>query len=285
MFFGGLIIAFARGPVFAAICLAYIPIFIIGVAIFGSFVKKNTIAKLGKLYGLGAHTEETLSAMKLVLAFAQEDITLKKYDEFAEETRDVSKIAAITMGGMSGVFFVLMFGFYIYTYGIASVMLQHKTENPLTSEVYSIAEIVAVSTSIQMSMMIFTGIMPIIPATMRGLICAKKIYDVIERVPLIKSEPGCIENFSLKREISFEKISFRYPTQVEKSREIFSGASFTIKAGTSTAIVGPSGSGKSTIVQLINRFYDPTSGDVCFDEHNVKKLSLKSLRESIGYVS
>ena len=63
-------------------------------------------------------------------------------------------------------------------------------------------------------------------------------------------------------------------------------ANFSIKAGETTAIVGPSGSGKSTIVQLIERFYDPRPGGfIEFDNIDIKDLSLKSLRERIGYVS
>ena len=61
--------------------------------------------------------------------------------------------------------------------------------------------------------------------------------------------------------------------------------SFKIKAGETTAIVGPSGSGKSTIVQMIERFYSPLSGDIYLDEMNIKDVQLKTLRESIGYVS
>ena len=59
---------------------------------------------------------------------------------------------------------------------------------------------------------------------------------------------------------------------------------FTIKAGTSTAIVGPSGSGKSTIVQLINRFYDPEAGTIQYGVDNIKKLKVSQLREMIGWV-
>ena len=59
---------------------------------------------------------------------------------------------------------------------------------------------------------------------------------------------------------------------------------FTIKAGTSTAIVGPSGSGKSTIVQLINRFYDPEAGTISYGVDNIKKLKVSQLREMIGWV-
>lgn len=101
---------------------------------------------------------------------------------------------------------------------------------------------------------------------------------MIERVPEIRDAPNCITDIQLKSEISFDKVHFRYPTQVEKSRDIFAGASFSIKTGTSTAIVGPSGSGKSTIVQLINRYYDPKQGDIMFDNKNLKDLSLVSLR-------
>jgi ABC-type multidrug transport system fused ATPase/permease subunit len=65
---------------------------------------------------------------------------------------------------------------------------------------------------------------------------------------------------------------------------------FSVKAGESTAIVGPSGYGKSTIVQMIERFYDPVRnpdgslGSICFDGTDIKTITLKKLRESIGYV-
>lgn len=63
-------------------------------------------------------------------------------------------------------------------------------------------------------------------------------------------------------------------------------ASFSIRAGQTTAIVGPSGSGKSTIVQLVERFYDPQPGGaVRFDDCDIRNIDLKALRESIGYVS
>ena len=83
---------------------------------------------------------------------------------------------------------------------------------------------------------------------LKGLMAARAVYDIIERVPTIMSEPGCSKQVELEKAIHFEKVSFRYPTQVEGTRDIFSGASFDVLAGQSTAIVGPRGSGKSTIV-------------------------------------
>ena len=60
---------------------------------------------------------------------------------------------------------------------------------------------------------------------------------------------------------------------------------FTIRGGETTAIVGPSGSGKSTIVQMIERFSAPLTGEIYVDEMNIKDIKLRTLRESIGYVS
>jgi ABC-type multidrug transport system fused ATPase/permease subunit len=143
--FGGLVIALVRGPIFALICLAYTPFFVFIIACLGLVTKKAQIAKLGQLENLGAHTEETLSALKLIISFAQEDITLKKYDNIATETKVISKKAVRFQGMMGCMFMFSMFGFYIYAYGVASALLEHHVNNPLTSELYSIAEIVAVS--------------------------------------------------------------------------------------------------------------------------------------------
>ena len=75
----------------------------------------------------------------------------------------ISKKAVVTQGAMSMLFFFFMLGFYIYSYGIASGLLQYKVNNPLTGEVYVIGEIVAVSQCVIMSIMVLGGIVPIIP--------------------------------------------------------------------------------------------------------------------------
>lgn len=111
------------------------------------------------------------------------------------------------------------------------------------------------------------------------------IFDVIERVPLVKNISQPSSYFTLKESINFTGVTFKYPTSLPEHKPVLIDASFSLKAGEATAIVGPSGSGKSTIVQLIERFYDPKKGTVDFDGQNIKEIDLKCLRENIGYVS
>jgi ABC-type multidrug transport system fused ATPase/permease subunit len=82
---------------------------------------------------------------------------------------------------------------------------------------------------------------------------------VIDRLPTIRDE-GILqsgEELQLDESITFDKVTFKYPTALLEHNPTLQEASFSIPAGLTTAIVGPSGSGKSTIIQLIERFYDP----------------------------
>ena len=104
-------------------------------------------------------------------------------------------------------------------------------------------------------------------------------------MPEIRSKPTSSEDASLILNdfISFENVTFKYPTALAEHKPILEKASFKIKAGDSTAIVGPSGSGKSTIIQLVERFYDPLEGSI--DGLDIKDIHLGALRANIGLVS
>ena len=83
--------------------------------------------------------------------------------------------------------------------------------------------------------------------------------------------------------IQFKNVSFSYPTRLQA--EIYNGLNLDIKAGTTLALCGPSGGGKSTIVQLIERFYDPSAGTITLDGNNLQSLNVRWLRQQIGLVS
>lgn len=115
-----------------------------------------------------------------------------------------------------------------------------------------------------------------------------RIQEILD-VPLEESDSEVQQSKPRKAQnktaIEFKKVKFAYaPVDGEKSPEVLQGISFKIERGSRVAIVGPSGSGKSTTFSLIERFYEPTSGEILLDGQTVHAMSRDSLREQIGYV-
>lgn len=97
-----------------------------------------------------------------------------------------------------------------------------------------------------------------------------------------KSATKPVATRPLKGELRFEHVHFAYPSQPDKV--VLEDISLTVRPGTKLAIVGATGSGKSTLVNLIPRLYDPSSGRILIDGHDIKTLSLGQIRRTIGFV-
>ncbi len=134
---------------------------------------------------------------------------------------------------------------------------------------------------------------------MTSLVSFERVFEVLDLEPMVKNHPDSIELKSSHPTIEFKNVSFSYPRAEEislaslesaakpetiQSGEILHELSFTAKAGTLTALVGPSGAGKTTISALLPRLYDVTSGSIEIDGHDIRDLTLESLRGAIGVV-
>ena len=114
-----------------------------------------------------------------------------------------------------------------------------------------------------------------------GLASASRLYALLDEKPKIFDKPNAIEIKDTKGEIEFENVNFSY----DENKKTLDNLNFKVKAGQSVALVGHSGGGKSTIMSMILRFYDPCSGAVKLDGHNISDLTLKSLRSSMSVVN
>lgn len=114
----------------------------------------------------------------------------------------------------------------------------------------------------------------------KGLSGFRRFLDVIETPSEIIDEVNAERLKNPQGDIVFDDVSFAY----EKGEAVLDHVSFAVKSGTSVALVGPSGGGKTTICSLIPRFYDTTTGSISIGGQDVKKIMLKSLRNSIGIV-
>ncbi len=109
----------------------------------------------------------------------------------------------------------------------------------------------------------------------------ERIFDYLDMTPEEYDPPGAVALPSVTGDIAFEDVVFSYGGD----REVLKGISFHVRPGEVAAFVGPSGAGKTTITQLVPRFYDPQDGRVLVDGHDVRTVTLDSLRRDIGIVT
>jgi ATP-binding cassette subfamily B protein len=109
----------------------------------------------------------------------------------------------------------------------------------------------------------------------------ERIFEYLDMTTEEYDPPGAITLPEVNGEIAFENVVFSY----DGTREVLDDISFHVRAGEVAAFVGPSGAGKTTITQLVPRFYDPQGGRVLIDGHDLRTVTLDSLRRHIGIVT
>lgn len=147
----------------------------------------------------------------------------------------------------------------------------------------SVGELISVVEAIIVGAFGLGMVAPQLQIIAKGQAAAAKIYETIDRVPAIdsQSEDG-LKPASVNGNITFHNVNFTYPAR--PGVQVMKNFTSTFAQGQFTALVGASGSGKSTSVNLIERFYDPNSGDVKLDGISLKDLNVKWLRSKIGLV-
>ena len=224
-----------------------------------------------ELANITATAQEAFSAIRVVRAFATEDEELERFT-LANSKNYKALLQAVSIQGiLAGVIEVfLIFALsIIFWYGGNDVINGTLTPGELISFVGYIAFMVQPIRSIMNQM----------SSLQRGIASAERICDILQ----LPSEDSDADN-GIKHRISgavkFENVCFHY----NEGQEILSNINLDVKAGEKIAIVGPTGSGKSTLVDLIPRFYEPTSGRIIIDGYDIREFSLKDLRRQIGIV-
>lgn len=145
----------------------------------------------------------------------------------------------------------------------------------------SLGTFIAMNNYITLLMWPMMAIGYIVSMMQRGIASMERLNLIFGRESSIKEIEQPIALQSPKGEVRFEGVSFTYP---ESDHAVLHHIDFSIPKGATVGIIGPTGSGKSTIAQLILRLFDVDSGTVRFDGHDIRTLSLKTLRENIAYV-
>lgn len=222
---------------------------------------------------INASLQDTLSGIRVVQSFANEDTELHKFNHsneaFLESKKDNYRCMGTFMS--SNLFFQGMMYLTTLIYGGYLIAMGQMQAADLAMYALYIGIFIS---PIQI-------LVELVEMLQKGLSGFRRYLEVVETEPEIQDKEGAIDLENVKGDVCYDNVSFHYS---DDNKTVLSQVSIHISAGKSVALVGPSGGGKTTICSLLPRFYDVTAGKVTIDGKDVRDLTLKSLRNQIGMV-
>lgn len=249
-----------------------LPIIVLATKIFQKFMKKAFEEVRTEVSNLNSFVQERVTGMKILQLFAREDIEYENFKKINER----HKKGWLKTVWYNSIFFPIAEVLSSITLGAVIWM------GGLNTVLEGTASLGVLTAFIMMVPMMFRPLNQIankFNTLQMGMVAADRVFKVLDTVSDIKDE-GVIELKQLKGDIAFKDVRFSYV----ENEEVLKGISFEAKAGETIAIVGATGAGKSTIINLLNRFYDIDSGQICVDGVNTKDIKLHDLRTQIAVV-
>ena len=220
------------------------------------------------------HLQTSLTSILLIKTFVNEEkeaedfhqLNIKTRDNFLEAMKYQTVFSpTIELVNYMGMAIVLLYSGYGIIHGKQTV-----------------GELVAYLSYLKMLQNPIRSFTQMVSRFQQAVVSYQRILDIYEAEPLVVDCENPIVLSDLKENISFDKVSFHYPTY---EKNILNELDFTLEKGKMLALVGVSGSGKTTITKLITRLYDVSSGEIRIDNENIQHFSLGSLRQNIGMVT
>lgn len=223
---------------------------------------------------LNAVSREILTGIQVIRAFGREETEEKRFDKANRNLYRNQLFVNRTMISMSPVLMIIMYGLSVWITWVAAGKIDMGE-----LQVGTMTAFIAYSMEIVFSFLMIASMAIFLP---RAGIAADRIYEVINTESSIKDMDGA-EDITGKTDgtVRFEHVSFMYPDAEEN---VLTDIDFEARPGETTAIIGSTGCGKTTLISLIPRFFDVTEGRVTVGGRDVRDISLRSLRDSIGYV-
>lgn len=213
---------------------------------------------------------------------------------FRKRARKVADIG-ISMAMLNTFFFIAL----ISVAAIATALAYGVGGHLAISGSISVGSLIAITTLLARLYGPLAALATVRVDVMGALVSFERVFEVLDLVPMVSDSPNAVTLKSKTPTVEFSNVRFSYPKpsdislaslesaarpEIAESGEILKGISLTADSGTLTALVGPSGAGKTTISALLPRLYDVTDGSISIDGVDIRKISLNSLRDSIGVV-
>lgn len=256
----------------ALIAFTILPILVYATKLFQIAIKSSFQEVRTQVANLNGFVQERVTGMNIVQLFNREKIEYKNFIEINEK----HKKAYIKTIWYYSIFFPIA---EVLTSIAVGLLVWFGGLDIVNNGGTNAGQIIAF---IMMSQMLFRPLRQIADkfnTLQMGMVAGDRVFEVLDTQSQI-TKTGDVVATHFKGDIKFKKVHFSYI----KGEEVLKGISFNVKAGETVAIVGATGAGKSTIINLVNRFYEIDSGEICVDDHNIEQYTLHSLRNEIAVV-
>ena len=259
---------------FALISLVILPVTGLLLGIFGKKMRRASSESNVIVSEISHKFQESLQGITVVKAFNYEDQAIAKF-KVSNDAYFGKMMRYLRAATISGPVMELLGGLVL----IGIIYMGGKA---IFAGTMSTATFFSFSGGFLTAYMPLKNISNLNSKLQQGLAAWERIYQILEEKPavVVKHETKNIDHLDGK--IEFQGVNYKYPS---RDTQVLKDLSFTIKPGEVAAFVGPSGSGKTTIIHLLLRFFDPISGRVNIDDHDMLDLDTTDLREHMGLVT
>jgi len=265
------IILFIMDPKLSLMVIALLPFMVLRAYQFGQKFRPLSLMVQKQLAVLTTAVEQNLRGSKVVKAFAQEDAEIQRFNEENNFWFDLSAQSAALQALNIPLLFLIS--------NAATVLVLWYGGIQVINQQFTLGELVAFITYLGMLIEPVRRLGMIIPAITIAGSSAERIFEILDAVPDVRDVPGAYPIPKISGHVRFDQVTFGYD-----KRTVLHDVDFNVNSGQVVALLGPTGSGKSTIISLVARFYDPTKGKILLDGHDIRKVTLNSLRSQIGIV-
>ncbi|MBI4979662.1 MAG: ABC transporter ATP-binding protein [Spirochaetes bacterium] len=247
---------------------------LINMLLFVPQLRDRSLAVQKKLGVISGMANERFGGIKVMQSFTNEDMELERFTEQIDNHRSLT-INLARLSSFTGIFsqsIPLVGNTAILGMGAFLVLSGKLTLADLTF-------LWMMRDHILNPFQIFSNLGEQVAIGLGGL---ERVFEFFDERSSIKDMPGAVPVKQVNGAVEFRDVSFSYPS--ERGQEVLSHLSFRVEPGMSAAFVGASGAGKTTAVDLLSRFYDPTSGGIFIDGRDIREFEVESLRDNIGVV-
>ncbi len=227
-----------------------------------------------RLADIAANLQESISGMKITQAFSREDVNADRFSETNERNFESQMDAA----KLHALFFPLVD--VIGALGIALVYYYGGLRMFISDPAITVGTITLFTNYVTRFFGPIRNLVDVWNQVLGAAVSAERVFEVLDTVPNVQDKLGAVELERVKGHVLFNNVTFGYDPELP----VLHGVNIEAKEDETIALVGPTGAGKSSIINLLCRFYDVQGGQVMVDGHDIRDVTIQSLRENMGIV-